>query len=136
LLKTLITKPSHFPKKLQGIDIYDYQGFSSFLSQLKTKPDIIHLHNLHGDFFDLRLLPKLSSEFPIFLSIHDFWLITGYCASFFSCMEWIKGCENCSILSNVGRLFKDTSHKNWLKKRDIFINSSIHLIYPAHGQSK
>jgi len=131
LLKTLITKPSHFPKKLQGIDIYDYQGFSSFLSQLKTKPDIIHLHNLHGDFFDLRLLPKLSSEFPIFLSIHDFWLITGYCASFFSCMEWIKGCENCSILSNVGRLFKDTSHKNWLKKRDIFINSSIHLIYPS-----
>jgi len=83
LLKTLIIKPYYFPKKLQGIDIYDYPGFLSFLSQLQSKPDIIHLHNLHEEYFDLRLLPKLSLEFPVFLSIHDFLLITGYCASFF-----------------------------------------------------
>ena len=41
------------------------------------KADIIHLHNLHYDFFDLRSLIKISHEKPVVWTLHDMWCMTG-----------------------------------------------------------
>ena len=136
LLKTLLIRPYLFPKALQGYEIFEYPGFSSLISNNIITPDIIHLHNLHEDYFDLRILPDISSKIPVFLTIHDFWLITGYCASFFSCMEWKNGCHNCLIRSKMGSFFKNVSNINWLTKKEILSQSHLYLITPSNWTKK
>lgn len=53
-----------------GID-YDFPSSKVLLSLIPEKPDILHLHNIHGTFFDIRALPGLTHEIPVVLTIHD-----------------------------------------------------------------
>lgn len=39
--------------------------------------DIVHLHNIHGEYFDLSALEKIANEKPIVWSLHDMWSMTG-----------------------------------------------------------
>ena len=39
--------------------------------------DIIHLHNLHGGYFDLTALRKIAKEKKIVWTLHDMWSMTG-----------------------------------------------------------
>lgn len=39
--------------------------------------DIVHLHNLHGNYFDLKALKKIVAEKPVVISLHDMWWLTG-----------------------------------------------------------
>lgn len=39
--------------------------------------DIIHLHNIHGGYFDLKSIEKISDEKKIIWTLHDMWPITG-----------------------------------------------------------
>jgi len=39
--------------------------------------DIIHLHNIHGEYFDIGAIAKIAAEKPVVWSLHDMWAITG-----------------------------------------------------------
>jgi len=54
----------------------------------RLKPDIIHLHNLHGGYFDLSLLPRLSQIAPLVWTLHDMWAITAHAAHSFGNEHW------------------------------------------------
>jgi glycosyltransferase involved in cell wall biosynthesis len=41
------------------------------------KANIIHLHNIHGNYFDLDALKKIAKEKIIIWSLHDMWAFTG-----------------------------------------------------------
>lgn len=40
--------------------------------------DVIHCHNLHSNFFNLKDLIRMSREKPVVWTIHDLWPITGF----------------------------------------------------------
>ncbi len=40
--------------------------------------DLIHCHNLHSNFFNLRDLVRMSREKPVIWTLHDIWAITGF----------------------------------------------------------
>ncbi|HEU0080908.1 MAG TPA: glycosyltransferase [Candidatus Paceibacterota bacterium] len=40
--------------------------------------DIIHCHNLHSNFFNLRDLIRMSREKPVAWTLHDMWALTGF----------------------------------------------------------
>lgn len=40
--------------------------------------DIIHCHNLHSNFFNLRQLIRMSREKTVIWTLHDIWAITGF----------------------------------------------------------
>ncbi|MEK7163356.1 MAG: glycosyltransferase [Patescibacteria group bacterium] len=40
--------------------------------------DLVHCHNLHSNFFNLRDLIRMSREKPVVWTIHDLWAITGF----------------------------------------------------------
>lgn len=40
--------------------------------------DIVHCHNLHSNFFDLKTLQKMSLQKPVVWTIHDMWAFTGF----------------------------------------------------------
>ena len=62
-------------------------------------PDIIHLHNLHGNYLNLPLLfdylIKLNK--PIVWTFHDCWAFTGKCAHYtdVACYKWQSHCNQC-----------------------------------------
>lgn len=49
------------------------------LSSLKAyaQADIIHLHNIHGGYFDLKSLMQIGKEKKIVWTLHDMWAFTG-----------------------------------------------------------
>ena len=40
--------------------------------------DIVHCHNLHSNFFDLKTLQKMSLKKPVVWTLHDMWAFTGF----------------------------------------------------------
>ncbi len=43
--------------------------------------DIIHCHNLHSNFFNLKTLQKMSLKKPVVWTLHDMWAFTGFASN-------------------------------------------------------
>ncbi|MEN7547903.1 glycosyltransferase [Rapidithrix thailandica] len=67
-------------KQLTNLGVlYPLHGTYSFLQKQPCyhEADIIHLHNIHQDYFDLDALVSISKEKPIVWTLHDMWCFTG-----------------------------------------------------------
>lgn len=53
--------------------------------------DIIHLHNIHGGYFDLSALENIAQEKKIVWTLHDMWCMTGGEAHIFENGNYKKG---------------------------------------------
>ncbi|MFN2128230.1 MAG: hypothetical protein ACK2TU_10270, partial [Anaerolineales bacterium] len=51
-----------------GRENFNFPGTYHILSLPPKSPNIVHAHNLHLDYFDLRALPWLSKQKPFFIS--------------------------------------------------------------------
>lgn len=106
----------------------------SFIQQIKEiKPDVIHLHNIHGYYLNYRLLFDYlnSTEIPVVWTFHDCWPFTGHCAHFVSvkCERWKKRCVNCPLSGDYPKSFVDNSSRNFLLKRNLFTaNDNLHIV--------
>ena len=114
-----------------GEDCFGF-GIERLLRNLPEKPDIIHCHNLHGGYFKLESLVKLSKEYPVILNLRDEWLLTGHCSYSFNCKKWKSGCGNCPDLSIYPAMRKDRTNENWKIKKKIYENSKLYVV----GNSK
>ncbi|WP_292517443.1 glycosyltransferase [Methanoculleus sp.] len=94
-------------------------------------PDILHCHNLHGGYFDLRALPHLSHQVPTVLTLHDAWLLSGHCAHSFGCERWKTGCGDCPALSIYPAIRKDATAYNWQRKAEIYRMSRLYVVTPC-----
>jgi len=54
------------------------------------RPDIICLHNIHGGYFDTRLVRELSEIAPVIWTLHDMWAFTANAAHTFGEESWKK----------------------------------------------
>ena len=65
------------------------------------KPDIVHVHNIHGHDCNFELLFNYLKEkrIKVYYTFHDCWAFTGYCPHFVvaKCDNWLTGCRNCPI---------------------------------------
>ena len=91
----------------------------------QVRPDIIHLHNIHGYYLNLPLLCDFLAEYgkPIVMTLHDCWTVTGHCVHFqdINCDKWKTGCNHCPNLKGYPQsLFIDNSKNNWNIKRQSF----------------
>lgn len=114
-----------------GIEDFHYPGSRALIDLLTNRADILHAHNLHGAYFDLRLLPALSRQIPFVVTLHDAWLLSGHCAHFFLCERWKIGCGNCPDLSIYPAVQRDETHYNWLRKKDIYAHSKLYVATPS-----
>ena len=100
----------------------------------EIKPDIIHLHNIHGIYINYPILFEYlnSVDTPVVWTLHDCWAITGRCAHFepAGCSRWKTGCGSCPApLSYPKSKFFDWSAHNYkLKKRLFTAKRNMHLI--------
>lgn len=95
--------------------------------------DILHLHNLHGEYFNLWSLPLLSTLKPTVWTLHDMQTLTGHCAYSLDCERWLPetGCGHCSSLSSYPPIWRDTTHQLWQDKHTIYAHSSLYLVTPS-----
>ncbi len=123
-----LAQPSAWRKQQQGWEDFDYQGTEHLLSQLPELPDIIHCHNLHPNYFDLRALVSLSKTRPLILHLHDTWLLSGHCSYSLDCERWQTGCGNCPYLHTYPAIRRDKSAENWQRKQQIYANSHLYIV--------
>ena len=97
-----------------------------FISEIKElKPDVIHIHNIHGYFLNYRMLFEYLKEadIPVIWTVHDCWLYTGHCYYYSSigCDKWMSGCGNCPQRTAFpASWFIDRSKQNLKDKSEAF----------------
>lgn len=113
--------------------IFDNHAFASSFETIRFlrfldefKPDLIHLHNLHGYYINIAILFEYlkNKHIPVVWTLHDCWTMTGHCSHFYQigCNKWKSGCYECSRKKEYpASFFVDSSKKNWKKKQDLFI---------------
>ena len=107
----------------------------SFLKEVDTiKPDVVHLHNIHGYYINYPMLFRYLKEknIPTVITMHDFWLMTGHCAYINrTCDRWKNGCSNCPRLDQYPAAKRDASASNWQKKAALFSDAPNVTLVPV-----
>ena len=119
----------------------DHHGLGSrhatqrLIGQIKElRPDIIHLHNIHGYYLNYPLLFEYLSEqtAPVVWTLHDAWPITGHCAfpDIIGCKRWQVGCYDCPLKGReYPRSIYDNSRKNQQIKQKYFTAvDNLHIV--------
>lgn len=121
--------------------IWGKQGYASrratikLINQIdKIKPDIIHLHNLHNNYINIKYLFDFikNENIKTVITLHDCWFLTGKCCHFLydGCYKWRTKCENCiRKKKEIPSYFFDASTKMYEdKKRLIGENPNVYVI--------
>lgn len=112
--------------------LFDRHGFASLsatrrLVKLieKIKPDVIHLHNIHGYYLNIKIIFDYlkRSPIPVVWTLHDCWPFTGHCTFFdrVNCNKWQTECNHCPNQEGYPRsIGLDQSRRNFYDKKRIF----------------
>ncbi|AIM39168.1 glycosyl transferase [Sphingobacterium sp. ML3W] len=100
------------------------------------RPDIIHLHHLHGYFINIEVLFKYLQhvKIPVVWTFHDCWSFTGHCAYYdqIGCAKWKDHCRQCpQIQSYPKSLLLDRSESNFTEKKNLFTSVPNLTIVPV-----
>ncbi len=125
--------------------LLDREGYGSLLATWKLirfvkrwKPDVVHLHNLHGCYLNHAALFGYlrRAGLPVVWTLHDCWPFTGHCAYFdyVGCNRWQTLCHHCpqkaSYPACVG---PDGSARNYRRRRRLFTSlPALTLVAPCH----
>lgn len=116
---------------------FSKHGTKKFLKQIdRIKPDIIHLHNLHGWYINLKLLFDYikRNRIKVVWTLHDCWSFTGHCPHFdyIKCEKWKTGCYKCLQYKNYPQSLIDKSKKLYFFKKKWFTGiQNLHLVCPS-----
>lgn len=126
---------------LIGSRVFDNEGLFSvgvtyaFIHKIKKiNPDVVHLHNIHGYYLNLKILFSHLNKMgvPIVWTLHDCWAFTGHCPHFdyIKCERWKKQCYSCPQKSDYpASWFIDGSKRNFrIKKKYFNLPSNLTLV--------
>ena len=130
-------------QKLQALKsrVMGNYGFNSGLAtrwlidQLnKVKPDVVHVHNVHGHDCNFEMLFNYlrKMRIKVFYTFHDCWAFTGYCPHYTmaKCGKWESGCSDC-VLRREYSWFFDKSAENFARKERALKGQDLTVITPS-----
>lgn len=99
----------------------------------KEKVDIVHFHNMHGNYFgpnDIEAIRKICPN--IVITMHDMWMLTGCCPHGMQCKEWENGknCKNCKGNEWLKKGVKSAENYLLCKKKS-YSNKNIRFVSPS-----
>ncbi len=123
----LDTKLHGLLSRIFGTQAYFSKGATRKLLRYVSylKPDVVHLHNLHSNYINLKLLLNYlaKNDIPTVITLHDCWFYTGKCTHYTvdNCYNWQTGCGGCPRLKidNPSWIF-DRTRKMLLDKKEWF----------------
>ncbi len=116
---------------LRGHEDFRFPASHRVLELAPWAPDVVHVHNLHGGYFDLRALPELARRARLVATLHDAWLLTGHCAHPLDSDGWLRGCGNCPHLDTYPALRRDGTAFNLERKRSIYDGLELTAVTPS-----
>lgn len=99
----------------------------------ELQPDVVHLHNLHGYYINIKMLFNWLSnqDCKVEWTLHDCWAFTGHCAHFTyaKCAQWQTHCaylEKCPQLNTYPKtICKKSCARNFEDKHRLFTSISF-----------
>ena len=129
--------------KMQALKsrVFGNYGFNSQAATKKMiakleriRPDVVHLHNLHGHDCNLEMLFRYFKEHQTKLvwTFHDCWAFTGYCPHFTmaKCDKWKTTCSQCVQYKEYSWFF-DRSEKIFEKKKAVLDGLDLTVVTPS-----
>jgi glycosyltransferase involved in cell wall biosynthesis len=126
-----LSDPGVLLDALRGHEDFRFPASRRVLELPPEPPDVLQLHNLHGGYFDLRVLPELARRVPTVATLHDAWLLTGHCAHPFGSDGWLRGCGNCPHLDTYPALQRDGTAFNLARKRALYEGIELTVVTPS-----
>lgn len=125
--------------------LFDASGFGSkkatknLIKQIEEfKPDVIHLHNIHGYYINIEILfnyLKKHPEIKKIWTLHDCWTFTGHCShyTYRKCNKWQTCCDgDCPNKKEYPKSWFSNIKSNFNKKKEIFCGvENMILITPS-----
>ena len=124
-------EPGRWLRHQRGIEDFDFPATAGLLQLPPWMPDIVHCHNLHGGYFDLRQLPHISQRVPTILNVRDMWLASGHCAYGLGCERWKSGCGQCPDLTIYPSIAADMTAHNWQRKSAVYRQCRLYVCAPS-----
>ncbi len=124
-------EPARWMRVARGHEDFDFPWTPGLLDLPPAPPDVLHLHNLHGGYFDIRALPELTRRVPTVLTLHDTWLLTGHCAHPLGCEGWRRGCGSCPDLDRYVPVRRDATAANFRVKHHAVGASRVRIAAPS-----
>lgn len=125
--------------------IFDNQGLCSatdtnkFIDELASfKPDIVHLHNIHGYYINYQLLFNSfkNNNTNVVWTLHDCWPFTGHCIYYdnANCSKWQSQCASCPQTRTYPASYVfDRSRDNYNDKKNAFSNlKNLKIVVPSN----
>jgi putative colanic acid biosynthesis glycosyltransferase len=116
---------------------FSISGTKKFLKKIgEIKPDVIHLHNLHNCYINLKMLFNYIKEkdIPVVWTLHDCWAFTGQCPHFsmVKCDRWKTGCFDCPQYKEYPSSKVDRTKKMYSLKKEWFTGvKNLTIITPS-----
>ncbi len=117
-------------------DIHCLNTFKISSMQTYQDADLLHLHCIHGGFFNYLALPRLTATKPAVFTLHDIWPYTGHCSYSYGCDRWKVGCGSCPYPKNYPPIRKDRTALEWKLKKWAYNHSRLVIVSPSSSQTE
>lgn len=99
----------------------------------ENNPDVIHLHNIHSNYVNYRILLDYTAKkhIPVVMTLHDCWFFTGKCYHFLDigCDKWKTKCEKCpKRYSDIPSFLKDSSEDVFKLRKVLYNNNRLYVV--------
>lgn len=118
--------------------LHSNRATRKLIQKIETyQPDIIHLHNIHGYYLNVKMLFDALKNYDgkIYWTFHDCWPISGSSAYFDynGCKKWDEGCVECNSTRDYPEaLFIKRQKQNFKWKKQSFSGfTNLTLITPS-----
>ncbi|NLK98723.1 MAG: glycosyltransferase [Epulopiscium sp.] len=128
---------NYYMGKLDFQDFINTFSIQLLFSKKYKKSDILHFHNLHGNYFGILSLPILTKNKKIIWTLHDMWAFTGHCAHSLDCNKFEKQqCKKCNYINIYPAMKKDRANTLFKFKHWIYKHSDFDIVVPSKWLEK
>lgn len=116
--------------QLRGTDLDGFLSKAIFEHPFYQAADIVHLHNLHGYYFDLAILAQICREKKVVWTFHDLWPLSASC-SHTERWDLCNGLTLCHGPKLYPRFFFRRQKKIIKQKLAIYQESNFTIVAPC-----
>jgi glycosyltransferase involved in cell wall biosynthesis len=114
------------------VELTGFHAFNLMKNPFFQESNLVHLHNLHGEFFSPGLFSTVLKYKKVIWTLHDERILTGHCSCTLGCDRWKKGCGNCPDLTIYPHVLKDQTFFVLKEMKDWITNLNPIIVCPSN----
>ncbi len=96
-----------------------------------AEANLLHIHGVHGGYFNYLAWPRLTRTKPAIFTLHDMWPFTGHCVYSLDCERWKSGCGMCPYPEMPNAIRRDATRWEWRLKDWSYRRSNVTIVTPS-----